>query len=132
MARESVEIVLEAIDVMNAREVPEHLMAGDAELQNVRTAVTDNLYVGPAGLARWLDDFFGVMEPDALFEVEEVLAAASGCVVVILHLTGRGAASGAPLDLRWPTAIWIREGKITRAVGYSRKEEALEAAALRK
>jgi ketosteroid isomerase-like protein len=130
MSQENAEIVLEAIDVMNARKVPEHLMADDAELQNVRTAVTDNLYVGPAGFARWLDDFFGVMEADARFEVEQVLAAASDSVVVMLHLTGRGAASGAPLDLRWPATIWIREGKITRAVGYPGKEEALEAAGL--
>src|SRR5436190_19190522 len=127
MSQENVEIVRETVEAMNTRRVPDHLLARNVELQNVRTAVTDNLYVGPAGVAKWLEDFFEVMEEGARFEVEEVVGTTGDCVVVMLHLTGRGTSSGAPLDLRWAGAVWIREGKITRAVGYPSREEALEA-----
>jgi ketosteroid isomerase-like protein len=130
MSERNVEIVREAIDKISARRVPDHLMAADVEIQNARTAVTDNLYVGRAGILEWQRDFFGVMDDEARLEVEETIAAGSDCVVVMLRLIGRGSASSAPLELRWPTAFWLRDGRITRAVGYLTRRDALEAAGL--
>jgi ketosteroid isomerase-like protein len=124
MSEENVEIVRKVIDAISAREVPEDLIAPDIHLQNVRTAVSDNLYVGHDGVRKWQQDFFGVMDEEARLEVED-------CVVVTLRLAGHGAKSGAPLELRWPQVIWLRQGRITRTTGYGSRREALEAAGLR-
>jgi ketosteroid isomerase-like protein len=131
MSEENVEIVRKVIDAISAREVPEDLIAPDIHLQNVRTAVSDNLYVGHDGVRKWQQDFFGVMDEDARLEVEDVIAFGEDCVVVTLRLAGHGAKSGAPLELRWPQVIWLRQGRITRTTGYGSRREALEAAGLR-
>jgi hypothetical protein len=98
MSEENVEIVRKAIEAVSAREVPEDLIAPDARIQNVATAVSDNLYVGHDGVREWQEDFFGVMDEGARLEVEEVIAVGEDCVVVMLRLAGHGAQSGAPLS----------------------------------
>jgi hypothetical protein len=50
MSQENVEIVRKVIETISAREVPEDLIAPDIQLQNARTAVSDNLYVGYDGV----------------------------------------------------------------------------------
>jgi ketosteroid isomerase-like protein len=130
MSEENVEIVRKAIDTISARELPEDLIAPDIQLQNARTAVSDNLYVGYDGLRKWQEDFFGVMDKEARLEVEEVIASGEDCVVMTLRLVGQGAKSGAPLELRWQSVFWLREGRVTRSNGYGSRREALEAAGL--
>jgi ketosteroid isomerase-like protein len=131
MSEENVEIVRKAIEAVSAREVPEDLIAPDARIQNVATAVSDNLYVGHDGVREWQEDFFGVMDEEAGLEVEKVIAVGEDCVVVMLRLAGHGAKSGASLELRWPAAFWLRRGRITRTEGYASRGEALEAAGLK-
>jgi ketosteroid isomerase-like protein len=70
------------------------------------------------------------MDKEARLEVEEVIASGEGCVVMTLRLAGQGAKSGAPLELRWQSVFWLREGRVTRTNGYGSRREALEAAGL--
>jgi hypothetical protein len=51
-------------------------------------------------------------------------------LVALVRLVGHGARSGAALVLRWVTGTWIRDGKMTRAVGYLSRREALAAVGL--
>jgi len=130
MSQENVEIVRRAVDMLNAGEVPE-FMAPDLVLENATTAVTDKTYVGAEGWREWMDDMFGAFGEDARLQIDEILADGEDYVVAITALRGCGAASGAPLQLRWVTAVWLRGGLVTRVSGFPKRREALEAVGLR-
>ncbi len=129
MSQENVEILLRAVAAINAREVPEHLLAPDFRIENVSTAVTDKTYHGSEGARQWMSDFFDVLGEDARHEAEPI-EVGDDYVVSKLRIVGRGSSSGAPVDMRWYGVMWIREGKITRAVGYPNRRQALEAVGL--
>jgi hypothetical protein len=97
--RTNIEIARQLADGINAREVPDDLFAPDFLLENVRTAVTDTVYRGPAGARRWLSDFFGVLDDDARFELEEAIAAARrarpfGCALRASYGSATGKSRG--------------------------------------
>ena len=126
MSQQNVEIALQLTAAVNAREVPEDLLAPGFTMENVPTAVTDRTYHGAAGFRQWISDFFDVLDADARFESEPV-AVGDNYVVGKLRIVGRGSVSGAPVDMPYYAAIWIRDGKVTRAVGYATRREAFEA-----
>lgn len=129
MSQENIEIALRFTAAINAREVPDELLAPDVRLENVTTAVTDRTYRGADGVRAWMSDFFDVLDDDARYE-GEVLDAGDDYVVAKLRFVGRGSVSGAPVDMRFYGVMWIRDGKITRAVGYPNRREALKAVGL--
>jgi ketosteroid isomerase-like protein len=68
---------------------------------------------------------------DFAVEVEDLIAAADGRVVMLVHLTGRGRGSGVPLDFREANIFTIRGGRIVSVREYFDRERALEAVGLR-
>lgn len=130
MSRENVEIALRYTAAINAREVPEHLLAPDFQVEAVSTAVTEGTYHGAEGLRHWISDFFDVLGEDGRYEVQP-LEVGDDYVIGHINIVGSGAVSGAPLALRHYGVMWFRNGKITRAVGYPTREEAHAAVELR-
>jgi ketosteroid isomerase-like protein len=130
MSRENIEIARRWTAAINARQVPEGLLAPDVRLENVTTAVTDKTYRGAEGVREWIGDFFDVLGDDARYE-GEVIEAGDDYVVGKARFVGRGSVSGAPVEMRYYGVMWIRDGKITRGVGYPSRREALEAVGLR-
>jgi ketosteroid isomerase-like protein len=130
MSRENADIALRYAAAINARQVPEDLLASEFQMENVTTAVTDRVYHGAEGVRQWISDFFDVLDDDARYEARPI-EAGDDYVVGDISIVGRGSVSGAPLDLRHYGVMWIRDGKITRAVGYATRREALEAVGLR-
>jgi ketosteroid isomerase-like protein len=126
MSQRNVEIALRYTAAINAREVPEELLAPDFQMDNVTTAVTDKTYYGAAGVRQWISDFFDVLDADARYEAR-VIEAGDDYVIGDISILGRGSVSGAPLNLRHFGVLWIRDGKIVRAVGYGTRREALAA-----
>jgi ketosteroid isomerase-like protein len=112
-----------------ARRVPVEILASDFVMENATTAVTTQNYVGATGIEQWFDDFFGVLAEGSSYNAE-VIALGEDCAVGRIILTGRGRMSGAPLDLSHWGVVWIRGGKVARAVGFETKREALKAAGL--
>jgi ketosteroid isomerase-like protein len=98
-------------------------------MENVVTAVTDTTYRGAAGIRQWLRDFFDVLDEESRYEVR-VVAIGEDYAVGDISIVGRGSVSGAPIGLRHFGVLWIRDGQITRAVGYATRREALEAVGL--
>ena len=119
-----------AAAAVRARRVPEDILAPRFYMENRVSAVTDYVYHGAMGWRDWMNDVFEVFEDDALYEVEEVIAAGESHVVAMFRVTGRGARSHLPLELRWVGVTWFSNGQVTRAVGYRNRREALEAVAL--
>ena len=54
-------------------------------------------YTGPEGARRYMDAFEGVLD-DVRFHADELFAE-EGCVLARLHVTGRGATSGLPVEM---------------------------------
>jgi ketosteroid isomerase-like protein len=106
------------------------LCTPDFRLENTSTAVTDKTYRGADGVREWRSDFLDAFEPGARHEIDEVIAEGEDYVVSVIHFAGHGVGSGAPLVLRWINVTWFREGRMSRAVGYLSRREALEAVGL--
>ena len=129
MSRKNVEIAQRYTAAIDARKVPEELLAQDFRIENVKTAVTEGVYHGPEGVRQWMSDFFDVLGEDARYE-SRTIADGDDYAVGDLRIVGRGSASGMPVELRHYGVMWIRDGKITRAVGYPTRRQALEAVGL--
>ena len=61
---------------------------------------------------------------DFAIEIEDLIPADDGRVVMLIHLTGRGRHSGVPLDFR-ETMVWtIRGGRVVRVKEYFDRTQA--------
>ncbi len=69
-------------------------------------------YEGPAGARRYMDAFEGVVD-DVRFRADELHAEAGGCVIALVQVSGRGAASGLPIEMRAASIIRVGDGKVT-------------------
>ena len=130
MSQENVERYRRSIAALDAREVPEDLLAPEFRMENVVNAVTDKTYEGQAGVREWITDTFDGVTEGTRFEIEEIIADGDDFVAGRVALVGSGARSGAPLHLRWIAVVWFSDRKMTRCVGYARRREALRAVGL--
>ena len=130
MSQENVNLVYRYGAALNARELPEGLLASDFVMVNATTAVTDKTYHGAAGVLEWKNDIFEAFDAGARLEIKRVVADDDDFVVATVRVSGTGAGSGAPLDLRWAAVFWCRAGRLARVVGYLTRGEALEAVGL--
>ena len=130
MSRENVDLAYRYGAALNAREIPEELLASDFVMVNATTAVTDKTYHGAAGVLGWKKDLFEAFDAGALLEIKRIVADDDDFVVATVRVSGTGAGSGAPLDLRWAAVFWCRTGRLARVVGYLTRAEALRAVGL--
>lgn len=135
MSEQHVELFRRIIDAANLPDdeiagVLEALLVPGARMDNATTAVTDRTYYGVEGCLQWRADLAEGFAPDVRFEVEEIVAEGDGFIVGREALSGTGAASGAPLRLRWITVMWFEDGRMSRTVGYNTRREALRAVGL--
>jgi ketosteroid isomerase-like protein len=68
-------------------------------------------YEGPEGARRYMDAFEGVID-DVRFSADE-LHPEGGRVIALVRVTGRGASSGLPMEMRAASIISVRDGKVT-------------------
>ena len=110
--------------------VPTEFYAPDFELHQSSSIVdTAGVFHGPGASQASLDELSESFE-DMTFEPEGFLEAPGGEIVVLIHTTGRGRASGIELDnhIAW---VWaFQGGKATRLVIYEEQADALEAVGL--
>jgi ketosteroid isomerase-like protein len=129
MSDEHVEIVRRLTDAINSGTFLRELVTDDFELRNATTAITDATYFGYEGGLQWRWDLFDVVE-EARLEIDDIVASGPDYVVVGIRLIGRGASSGAAVDLRWSAVFCFRGRQVARAVGYNTRRAALEAVGL--
>jgi ketosteroid isomerase-like protein len=134
VSQETLDAYMEAAEAINARHVSddaaERLLAPGFRMENLSTALTEKTYHGAAGVREWIRDTFEVVDESSRYEVETVIANSEDFVVARVGIVGHGALSGVPVAMRWVNATWFQDGKMTRAVGYLRRREALEAVGL--
>ena len=129
MSKENVELVRRLADALNVGEVPE-FVADDYRGENASTAVTDKTYIGPDGWREWREDMFSAFGNDVRLQVDKVIADSDDYVIAVTSLKGRGAASDAPLELRWVNVCWFRDRSLVRVGGFLHIREALKAVGL--
>jgi ketosteroid isomerase-like protein len=130
MSLENADLVYRYGTALNSREIPDGLLAPGFVMVNASTALTDRDYFGADGVREWTNDMFEAFDADARFEIRRIVAHGVDFVVATVRLHGRGATSGAPLELRWAAVFWCSDGRLVRVVGYLRLAEALEAVGL--
>jgi ketosteroid isomerase-like protein len=94
-----------------------------------RGAVTGRVVRGHEGLRKWLREWYGAWE-NIEDDLEELIEAGDHEVVSVMTQRGRGRASGVEVEDRIATVWTIRDEKITRAVWFPSRHEALEATGL--
>jgi ketosteroid isomerase-like protein len=135
MSQDIIELHEQGVAALNRRDPSDALIAETVapgyRIENAATALTDKTYVGAEGVREWIRDMFDGLDEHARYETEEILADGDDFVVARVRLVGRGARSGAPVELRWATVTWYQGGKATRSAGYLRGREALKAVGLK-
>ena len=129
MSQENVEVAMRFAEALDAREVPETLLAPGFRMENIVTAISDKTYHGAPGIREWFGDSFDGVE-GARFQLGHVIADGDDFVVGRTAISGVGARSGAPLYLAWISVVWLDDGKVTRTAGYANCHEALKAVGL--
>jgi uncharacterized protein len=134
MSQENVEIVRRGYELFAARDLEglAELFADDAEVTGagglgIEGTATSTRY-GPAGFLRSAEEALEAFE-DYRSEPEEFIDGGDAVVVRVRH-SGRGRASGAPLEMRVAHLWVLRDGKVVRGEVYRNRDEALEAAGL--
>jgi ketosteroid isomerase-like protein len=130
MSRENVELAYRYGDALNAREVPDGLLAPDFVMVNAETAVTDGTFHGADGVIRWTRDILDLVEEDSPFFIERVVAEQDDFVVATVGIEGTAEQSKMHISFRWAAAFWCSDGRLTRVVGYLQLREALDAVGL--
>jgi hypothetical protein len=135
VSEDNVGLYRRAIDAANLptdeiEDVLAPLVVPGVRMDNATTAVTDKTYYGVEGFLEWRADLAEGFAPGLRHEVEEILADTDEFVVGRQALIGTGANSGAPLHLRWVTVMWVKDGKVSRVIGYTTRREALKAVGL--
>jgi ketosteroid isomerase-like protein len=126
MARGDVEVVQALFTALDGEDWEAALGAFDPE---VEWCPTEGTFRGLEGvvssLVEWLEPW-----DEHHIEPEEFLEAGDR-VLAVIHLTGRGEASGMEIDQRFFQVYEVRSGRIVRMVEFVRRAEALEAAGIR-
>ena len=130
MSQENVEIVRVAVDAFRRAAWEESVdwMAPEVEWHDTPDLPGARRYRGREGvLAQWRD----MAEALDAFTVEvEQLFDAGDQVVVFLTSRGRGRVSGIEVSRKLAQVCTVRDGQITRIVGYDDRAQALAAAGL--
>jgi ketosteroid isomerase-like protein len=90
MSQENVQLVYRYGAALNAREIPEGLLAPDFVMVNATTAVTDKTYHGAADVVEWKNEIFEAFGAGARFEIKRVVADEDDFVVATVRLSGSG------------------------------------------
>jgi ketosteroid isomerase-like protein len=107
------------------------LLGPPSVLVRGRARTVSGVYKGHEGLRNWFREWFQAWEN--LDDHYEELIDAGDKVVSLSTMRGRGRVSGVEIDLKHNAGIWtVRRGKVVSVVWFPTREEAFEAAGLRK
>jgi hypothetical protein len=125
-----VDLVYRYGEALNAREVPDGLLAPGFVMVNAETAVTEGSFAGAEGVIDWTRDILDFLEEDKPFFIERIAAHQDDVVVATVGIAGTAERSRLPVSFRWAAAFWCSDGRLTRVVGYLQLREALKAVGL--
>ena len=134
MSQENVERIRRGYEAFNEGGVPamaETFWASDV-VWDMRPMGIPGLgtYEGAEGIGAFMDEWLSAFDASD-WQIEAIeLIDAGDQVVAVGRQRGRGASSGADVELEFAQLFTVRDGKATRIVTYMTRDEALEAAGL--
>jgi ketosteroid isomerase-like protein len=134
MSQENVELVREATDAVNRRDVDAFvaLLSRDVVWESRSSSPFPgfkDVYRGRAEVREWVAQAVEVIE-GAFTKVEEITDLGDDRLLIEFVRTGHGKGSGVPAELRDWWVLWFAEGLITRRQAFWTREAALEAVGL--
>jgi ketosteroid isomerase-like protein len=130
MSQENVRLAYRYGEALNAREVPDGLLAPDFVMVNADTAVTAGTFHGGPGVVEWTRDMLDPGEQDTVFFIKRIEMHQDDFVVATVGINGTFERSKLPIAARWAAVFWCSDGRLTRVVGYLQLDEALKAVRL--
>jgi ketosteroid isomerase-like protein len=133
MSQENVEVVREGWDAWLRGDLPRLFGFFDADVVWDTSHFRDwpeSAYHGRPGVERFLGEWLAVWDEYEM-RLDDLIVAADGRVVSLIHHCGKGRESGLALDMEMAQIATLRDGKITRLDNYDDRAEALEAVGLR-
>jgi ketosteroid isomerase-like protein len=130
MSAENVELIRTWTDAFNRRDFDAMVdwLDSDVELHEWPTAPGAEVYRGPDGALRAIDNWFEVWEWMHI-DVEDIVDAGDR-VLVTLHQRAKGKGSAIEVEIRSFNVYTFRGGRITRIELFTEEQPALEAAGL--
>jgi ketosteroid isomerase-like protein len=131
MSRENVQIAREMSAAFNRGDVEGWLgyCAPDFEVHDLPELPGSGVAVGHDAVRAWRERLFETFEE---FHVDaENFIDAGNCVAIVNHVTGRGGASGADVEMHFTSVLTLSGGKAISLASFSDHSEALEATRLR-
>jgi ketosteroid isomerase-like protein len=131
MSQANVDLLREAFDAFNREGVDAIIEILDPEFEAVappELTVEPDTYKGHAGIRRYFDSFYEVMEEVHFYPQEFIDAGDKVVVPMVLWAKGRG--TGIEAEQRIVQVWTIRQGKATRVENYADRAAALEAVGL--
>jgi ketosteroid isomerase-like protein len=129
MSRENVELIQRFYQQYSETgELPWAMLDEEIELRDHDAPDQTGVYLGPAGVRRWLDDWDAAWA-EWSFEPEEFIDA-DDYVIVVIRMRTKGLGSGIELERQDAVVYRCRNDKIIRTDYYNSREQALEAAGL--
>jgi ketosteroid isomerase-like protein len=132
MSQENVELVSEAVDAFNRRDVEAYLAVLRPDVEWDATEGfpgVQDLYRGWAEVRQWWDEFLEAWESFDV-EVEQITEGSGGRVFVEINAKGRGRASGVNTELQFLFVFWVADHKVARLKVFESRDQALAAAGL--
>jgi ketosteroid isomerase-like protein len=130
MSEENVQLVRRWLAGLARGKLAPELCDSELRIENIAESPITGPYHGHEGLRRWWVDVSDAFE-EIRFEVEKLIDVDDERVLSVQRIVGRFRRTGIAIDAPWASLIWVRDGKVTRAVGYASQRRALKAAGLR-
>jgi ketosteroid isomerase-like protein len=123
MSEENLELIRRIYEVFNRGESASEFIAADAEYVNPPYAVEPGIRRGPQAFSSVRDTY-----EDFRVEIDELIDAGGGDVVVLGRFTASGPLSGVRLEGEQGYIWTVRDGQAVRFRWFGSHREALEAA----
>jgi ketosteroid isomerase-like protein len=129
MSRENVELTRRVFEAFNRRDFDAAFAVLDDSITwwSLFSAEADVFQGKEALRAQWTSQVDAV---DVYIELQELISVGDSRVVAVAKWSGRGRASGTPVDSAAAQVFTIRRAKVVCVETYATKEEALEAVGL--
>jgi uncharacterized protein len=124
-----VELLRRAYEQFNrTREIDLDLVAENAEWGLFAGSPEGDALHGHEGVRSWTEQMRSAFDRLAI-EPEEFIDAGDGRVIVVSRMAARGRGSGMELEAPLVNVWTVRDGRVTRCLGFTTREDALAAAA---
>jgi ketosteroid isomerase-like protein len=122
----NLEIMKRWAEAIGRGDLAEELWAPDLEIVNAEGWALEATYRGHEGLHRWWSDLAEAFS-DFGMQVEEITAVDEERFLTVQRFVGHFRTTGIPFDAPWASVVTVKDGRITRAMGYRSKRRALRA-----